>query len=67
MKTRTLTGMRVALMALAIGTSSVQAARKEPSPQTPLTEAGENLLQGYAGMLAELKEDISGALPVLDE
>jgi hypothetical protein len=62
-----MTGMRVALIALAIGTSSVWAARKEAAPRTPLTETGERLLQRYVGMLTELRTEISGALPAQDE
>ncbi len=59
--------MRVALIALAIGTSSVWAARKEAAPRTPLTETGERLLQRYVGMLTELRTEIAGALPAQDE
>jgi len=66
MKTKTRTGICVALIALAIGISSVGAAKKKAS-ETPLTEAGKKLLERYTGMLAELKTEITNAVPAVDE
>ena len=57
----------VALIAMAIGTSSVWAAKEKAAPETPLTEAGQKLLERYAGMLTELQAEISKAVPTVDE
>ena len=40
MRTKTTTGICVALIAMAIGASSVWAAKEKAAPETPLTEAG---------------------------
>ncbi|KPK47045.1 MAG: hypothetical protein AMK72_08935 [Planctomycetes bacterium SM23_25] len=66
MRTKTMTGICVALVAMAIGASSVWAA-KEKAPETPLTEAGQKLLERYTGMLTELQAEVSKALPTVDE
>ena len=67
MRAKTMTGICGALIALAIGTSSVWAAKKKAAPQTPLTEAGQKLMARYTGMLTELKAEISKAVPKVDE
>jgi len=63
---KTMAGICVALFALAIGASNVWAA-KEEAAETPLTEAGQKLLERYAGMLTELQAGISKAMPAVDE
>ena len=67
MRTKTMTGICVALIAMAIGTSSVWAAKEKATPETPLTEAGQKLLDRYSGMLTELQAEISKAVPAVDE
>jgi len=57
----------MALIALAIGTSSVWAARQKAVPQTPLTEAGQKLETRYADQLKRLQAEISKAVPTVDE
>ncbi len=66
MRTKTRTAICAALIAMATGASSAWAAKKA-APETPLTEAGQRLLERYTGMLAELKAEISKALPAIDE
>ena len=66
MRTKTITGICVALIAMAIGASSAWAA-KEATPETPLTEAGQKLLKRYTGMLTKLKAEISEAVPTVHE
>ena len=48
MRTNSMKVICGALIALAIGTSSVWAAKPKAVPQTPLTEAGQNLETRYA-------------------
>jgi len=62
-----MTGICGALIALAIGTSSVWAARKKVAVETPLTEAGQKLLERYAGMLTGLQAEIAKAVRAVDE
>jgi len=59
-------GIWVALLTLAIGTSSVCAVRKEQAPQIPLTGAGQELFDRYSSILTELKAEICEALPAVD-
>jgi len=66
MKAKTMTGICGALIAMAIGATSVWAA-KEDAAETPLTEAGQRLLEHYTGMLTELQAEISKAVPAVDE
>ena len=66
MKTKTITGICVALIAMAIGASSVWAAKEAPL-ETPLTEAGQKLQERYTGMLTELQAEISKVLPTVHE
>ena len=67
MKAKTMTGICVALMAMAIGASSVWAAKKKGAPETPLTEAGQKLQERYTDMLTELQAEISKAVPTVHE
>ena len=62
-----MTGICVALIAMAIGAPGVRAAKNKAAPETPLTEAGQKLLERYSGMLTELQAEISKAVPVVDE
>jgi len=66
MRTKTTTVICAALIAMAIGVSSAWAA-KEATPETPLTGAGQKLLERYTGILTELQADISDAVPAVDE
>jgi hypothetical protein len=67
MRAKTMTGICGALIAMAIGASSVSAAKGKAAAETPLTEAGQKLLERYTGMLTELKAEISKAVPAVDE
>ncbi len=67
MRAKTRTGICVALIAMAIGTSSVWAAKGKAAAETPLTEAGQKLLERYTGMLTEIQAEISKALPTVNE
>jgi len=66
MGTKAINGICVAFVAVVIAASSARAAKKE-APQAPLSEAGQELQQRYAGMFTELKADIVRALPAVDE
>jgi hypothetical protein len=57
---------RVALIAMVIGASSVWAAQ-QPAPEAELNAAGQILAERYAGMLTELKAEISEAVPTVEE
>jgi len=65
-RTKTTIGICVGLIVTAIGASSVWAA-KEKAAETPLTKAGQELLERYTGMLTELQAEISRAVPTVDE
>ena len=67
MRAKTRTGICVALIAMAIGASSVWAAKKKVAVETPLTESGQKLQERYTGMLTELQAEISKAVPAVDE
>jgi len=67
MRAKMMTGICGALIAMAIGASSVWAAKEKAAAETPLTEAGQKLLERYTGMLTELKAEISKAVPAVDE
>jgi hypothetical protein len=62
-----MTGICAALLAMAIGVSSVWAAKPKAVPETPLTEAGQKLMERYAGTLTQLQAEISKAVPAADE
>lgn len=61
MKTKTFTNFATVLVAAAVGTSSVLAAKTTPEP--PLSEAGKKLEARYAGQMEALKEEIAKAMP----
>ena len=72
MRMKTMTGICVALIAMAIAAPSAWAAKKDKKdkkavPQTPLTESGQKLPERYTDMLTELQAEISKALPTVDE
>ncbi len=67
MRTNSMTVICGALIALAIGTSSVWAARQEAVPQTPLTEAGRKLETRYADQLNQLRTELTAKLPQNDQ
>ena len=60
-------GICVALIVLTIGTSKAWAAGQKATQQTPLNATGQELLKRYEDMLAELKANISKALPKVNE
>jgi len=67
MRAKTMIGICGALIAMAIGTMSVSAAKKKVVVETPLTEAGQRLQARYSGMLTDLQAEISKAVPAVDE
>jgi hypothetical protein len=67
MKAATVTGIRGALIAVAIGVPSAWAAKEKPAPETPLTGAGQKLEARYAEQLQRLKAEIAPAVPSADE
>jgi len=67
MKAKTMTSICGALIAMAIGTSGVWAARAKAASERPITEAGQKLLERYTGMLTELQAEISKAVPAVHE
>ena len=54
MRTKTMTGICVALIAMAIGASSVWAAKKKAVAEVELNAAGQKLLARYSGQLKAL-------------
>jgi hypothetical protein len=64
-----MTGICAALIAMAIGASSVWAAKSKaaPEPAVELNDAGKKLLVRYSDQLKALKADIEKALPKVDE
>ena len=67
MRTNSMTVICGALIALAMGTSSVWAAKQEAEPQTPLTEAGQKLEARYADQLDQLRTELTAKLPQADQ
>ena len=70
MRTKTITGICGALIAMAIGASSVWAAKagKQPAgPAVELNAAGQKLLARYSDQLKALQADIAKALPQVDQ
>ena len=67
MRTRTVTGIYVALIAMVIATSSAWAAKKKAASQTPLTEAGRQLAARYADQLDQLRTELTAKLPQADQ
>ncbi len=66
MRTNSMTVICGALIALAIGTSSVGAPKPETAPQTPLTEAGQKLQAQYADQLESLRTELAAKAPQVD-
>ena len=62
-----MTGICGALIALAIGTSSVWAAEQKTESQTPLTEAGQKLQTRYADQLKRLRTELTAEIPRNDQ
>ncbi|HUT12255.1 MAG TPA: SUMF1/EgtB/PvdO family nonheme iron enzyme [Thermoguttaceae bacterium] len=67
MRANSMTVICGALIALAIGTSSVWAATQEAVPQTPLTEAGQKLETRYADQLERLRTELTAKVPQNDQ
>ena len=67
MRTNSMTVICGALIALAIGTSSVWAAGQKAVPQTPLTEAGQKLEARYADQLNQLRTELTAKVPQNDQ
>ena len=65
MRTNSITVICGALIALAIGTSSVWA--QKAVPQTPLTEAGQKLETRYADQLERLRTELTAKVPQNDQ
>ena len=67
MRAKTITGICAALIAMAIGASSVWAAKKPAAPEVELNAAGQKLLARYSDQLKALQAEIEKALPKVDE
>ena len=67
MRTNSVTAICGALIALLIGTSSVCAAKPKAVPQTPLTEAGQQLETRYADQLRRLRTELTAKVPQNDQ
>ncbi len=70
MRAKALAAVWCALVVAAIAASSGWAApkkKKDAPPPTPLTERGNELLAKYTTMLEELRAEIAGAIPAMDE
>ncbi len=67
MRTNSMKVICGALISLAIGTSSVWAAKPKAVPQTPLTEAGQKLETRYAEQLKRLRTELTATVPQNDQ
>ncbi|MDA1036536.1 MAG: hypothetical protein O3B65_06625, partial [Chloroflexi bacterium] len=67
MKTNSMTVICGALIALAIGTSSVWAAKPKAVPQTPLSEVGQKLETRYVDQLKRLRTELTARIPQNDQ
>ena len=67
MRANSITIICRALIALAIGTPSVWAAKPEAVPQTPLTEVGQKLEKRYADQLNQLRRELTAKIPQSDQ
>ncbi len=67
MRTNSMTVFCGALIALAIGTSSVWAAKPNAVPQTPLTEVGQKIETRYADQLDQLRTELTAKIPRNDQ
>ena len=66
MRTNSMTVILGALIALAMGTSSVWSAGQEAVPQTPLTQAGLKLETRYTDQLKGLRTELAAKVPQND-
>ena len=60
---KTMTRINMALIALAIGTSSVLAAKKNEEPPAPLSTAGQKLEKHFTGMRDKLRTELIARIP----
>lgn len=67
MRAKTMTGICGALLAMAIGASSVWAAKQPAVQEVELNAAGQKLLARYSDQLQTLQAQIEKALPKVDE
>jgi hypothetical protein len=67
MKTKRMTGIGAMLFAVALGSSCASTGWQEAVEEAPIFVPSQNLPQRYSGMLKELKEAISEAVPSIDE
>jgi formylglycine-generating enzyme required for sulfatase activity len=67
MRANSITVICGALIALAIGTSSVWAVTPKAVPQTPLTEAGQKLEARYTDQLNQLRTELAAKVPQNDQ
>jgi hypothetical protein len=67
MRTNSMTVICGALIALAIGISSVWAAKPKVVPQTPLTEVGQKIETRYAEQLERLRTELTAKIPQNDQ
>jgi len=67
MRAKTMAGICGALIAMAIGASSVWAAKQEAVQEMELNAAGQRLLARYSDQLKALQAEIEKALPKVDE
>jgi hypothetical protein len=66
MRTKTMAGICGALIAMAIGASSVWAAKQPAVQEMELNAAGQKLLALYSDQLKALQTQIEKALPKID-
>lgn len=67
MRTNSLKIVLRSLIAMAVWTASVGAAKQGPAPPTPLTAIGEKLEARYAEQLEQLRKELTSKLPQADE
>ena len=67
MKTNSTTVVCGTLIAVAIGTSSVWAAKPNDQPQTPLTEVGQKIEKRYADQLRQLRTELTAKILPKDQ
>ena len=60
-------GCVLAAMVIRLASASEAAEASKAGPETPLTEAGQKLLERYTGMLTELQAETAKAVPAVDE
>ncbi|MDA1141167.1 MAG: hypothetical protein O3B01_21590 [Planctomycetota bacterium] len=67
MRAKTMTAIWVTMIVAVIAPPDVWAAKQNAVPETPLTEAGRKLEAGYSGQLKALQEELTRAVPAMDE